>query len=359
MKILFVFNHPAPYKVKLFNYLSKYMDLDVIFERKSAQDRPYEFYKDNVYDFNCNFLKSGCLGRENSYTFELANYIKNNFKNYDLIIMNGYSTFTEMLAINYMIKAKIPYFLYINGGVIKKDTSIKKKLKTYFISHAEGYFSPSKEADNYLSYYGATKHIYRYTYSTIELKDILLKPLSLEDKQARRKDFNLPLGPLFVTASQFIERKNILYLLEIFKDRKENLLLIGDGPEKDTYIDFIKQNRINNVLILPYMEKNKLFELLRICDCFITLSKEDIYGHTINEAFACGLPVISSNNVLSAEKLIVPGKNGYIVDLNQDINIELSNALKINPLECIETAKNNTMEISVNNHIAILKEIIR
>ena len=31
MKILIVFNHPAPYKVRGFNELAKYVDLDVIF----------------------------------------------------------------------------------------------------------------------------------------------------------------------------------------------------------------------------------------------------------------------------------------------------------------------------------------
>ena len=44
--------------------------------------------------------------------------------------MNGYSTIAEMKAIHYMIKHNIPYVLQINGGVIRKDKSWKKKLKT-------------------------------------------------------------------------------------------------------------------------------------------------------------------------------------------------------------------------------------
>ena len=51
MKVLIVFNHPAPYKVRLFNALSKEIDLDVIFERKTAKDRPADFYVENKYDF--------------------------------------------------------------------------------------------------------------------------------------------------------------------------------------------------------------------------------------------------------------------------------------------------------------------
>ena len=52
MKVLIVFNHPAPYKVKLFNELSKKLDLFVIFERKYAKDRPTNFYSEKNFEFN-------------------------------------------------------------------------------------------------------------------------------------------------------------------------------------------------------------------------------------------------------------------------------------------------------------------
>ena len=33
MRVLIIFNHPAPYKVSVFNELAKYVDLTVLFER--------------------------------------------------------------------------------------------------------------------------------------------------------------------------------------------------------------------------------------------------------------------------------------------------------------------------------------
>ena len=58
MKTLFVFNHPAPYKVHVFNELAKLTDIRVIFERKKAKDRPDSFYADNEYNFPVIFLKN-------------------------------------------------------------------------------------------------------------------------------------------------------------------------------------------------------------------------------------------------------------------------------------------------------------
>ena len=49
MRVLIIFNHPAPYKVEAFNELSKYCDLTVLFERTKAKDRPDSFYAANEY----------------------------------------------------------------------------------------------------------------------------------------------------------------------------------------------------------------------------------------------------------------------------------------------------------------------
>ena len=45
MKLLIVFNHPAPYKIDFFNELAKFHDVHVLFEKKSNKDRNKLFYK--------------------------------------------------------------------------------------------------------------------------------------------------------------------------------------------------------------------------------------------------------------------------------------------------------------------------
>ena len=360
MKVLIVFNHPAPYKVKLFNEICKFVDLDVIFERKAASDRPKEFYSENTYNFNVIFLKRGAFSKENSNTSELVNYIKKNHQNYDLIIMNGYSTISELRAISYMNKKKIPFVLYINGGVVKKETGFKKAFKTKVISSANMYLSPCDAANEYLTYYGARKEdIYIYPYSNYFEKEVLPTPLSINEKLNIRKKYNLPEGKLFVSASQFIERKNVLQLLSIFKNREETLLLIGSGPLKDSYINYIKENNMKNVIIFDYMDRERLFDVLRGCDAFITLSKQDIYGHTTAEAMANGLPVISSNTVVSSLNLIKQGINGYIVNLdNEQEIIDAINYVSTDmSKEAIKTAYENTVEKMAEAHIEIFKRI--
>ena len=349
MKALFVFNHPAPYKVHVYNELAKLTDIRVIFERRKAKDRPDSFYADNEYNFPVIFLKNKGFGNENTATGELVKYIKKHRNLYDVIVMNGYSTIAEMRAIRYMIKHHIPYVLQINGGIIKKDGPLKKWLKTYFISNAYKWFSTCKEADDYLIHYGAQKkYIFDYPYSNFFDKDIISKPITAEAKAKIRKKYNLPEGPLFICASQFIKRKNNIQLMSLFKERKDTLLLIGSGVEKDNYVEYINKNNLNNVILMDYLPKKELFEVLKSGDYFITLSKEDIFGHTTLEAMANGLPVISSDRVVASHNLIVNGENGFLVDINDEKKIidALDKANTLSPAKAIKTAKKNTIECS-------------
>ena len=358
MKILIVFNQPAPYKVNLFNLLALDNDIHVIFERKTASNRDEKFYSSNQYNFSHEFYAHGAFGEENSNTGKLVKHLKEN--KYDLIIMNGYSTFTEMRAISYMNKHHMKWTLFINGGLVKKESKLKKKIKTKYISSASYYMSPCLEANEYLKYYGAKEeNIFLYPNSTIFDKDLIAKPLNDEEKEILKKELNLPQGKVIISPCQFIDRKNNMKLLEVFKNRKETLLLVGSGVEKEKYLTYIKDNNMNNVIILDYLKSDELNKYYQASNAFITLSKEDIYGHTTNEAMGQGIPVISSNKVVASIHLIKDGINGFLVSPNDNeaINKALDNLNQGMYIHSLESAKENTLEKQAKRIKEIFEEL--
>ena len=359
MKVLVVFNHPAPYKVHIFNELSKYVDLTVIFERNRESNRPAKFYSENTYNFKSIILKTGYVKKDGSISNKVRQYIKKHHSEFDFIVMNGYSHWAEITAIRYMNKNKIPFILMINGGIIHyKESKLKRKIKSKLISSASAYISPSNKSNEYLLYYGADQNkIYNYPYSNISISDILnVAP----NKEEIRQKYNLPLdNKIFINASQFISRKNNLLLLKMFKNRKDTLLLVGDGPKRSSYKRFIKKNNMHNIIILPFKKKGDMFEIFKCCDVFVTLAKEDVYGHTILEAMANGTPVVASNRVNSAWEAINEGVNGYIVDILNigQINSSLNNALNLKFENITSSVKNYTMEESGKRIAEILGKI--
>lgn len=358
MKVLIVFNHPAPYKVRMFNALSKSVDLTVIFERNKAKDRNESFYSFNTYDFNCITLKDGYVSNEGSLSSGVRDYIKKNHKKYDFIIMNGYSHLAEIKAIIYMQRNNINYGLMVNGGFIKKnELQIKKQLKTRLISGASFYFSPTQDSDKYLTYYGANpSSIHRYVYSNISEKDF---DLPCEDTLKVKTKYGLPTNQrIFLNCSQFIDRKNNFQLIKIFENLPHFLVLAGEGKEQTMYEKYIKEKNIKNILIIPFLTRNDLTNLMRSCDTFISLAKEDIFGHTIIEALANGLPVIASNKINSAVEYINDGINGYVVNIenNEEILNSIKNTADLSKKNAINSVKELTVEHSAADILMHLNE---
>ncbi len=349
MKVLIIFNHPAPYKVKLYNEMAKSIDLDVIFELKRSKNRTASFYKYNEYNFNTIPLKLYPVGKENVFGYALARYIKKHHKEYDYIIMNGYSQFAEISAIKMMNRNHIPFVLMINGGCIHNEWSWKKKLKTKLISSASMYFSPNEESNKYLTYYGADpSKIKLFKYSNVLAKEVVKKPLDEEIKHQISIKYHVPVGKFFINPGQFIPRKNNIQLISLFKDRTDTLILVGRGPLQKQYEKYIKKNNIHNVFIKDYLDEHQIKEVLKCATALITLSKEDIFGHTVLEALANGLPVISSNKVVSSLEMIKNGVNGYLVNIdNEDEIIEaINNIQNLKFEDIVNSVDNHTIEQS-------------
>jgi len=363
MKVLWVFNHPAPYKIDFFNQLGQKCDLTVLFERPNESDRNAEFYYAKAANFACRVLNAVPLGAYNNFTNAVVSEIGT--KKYDLIVMNGYSTLTEMKTIVFLHQKKIPYIFAINGGIIRdKESNLRRGLKRKFISGAAKYLAPDPNSANYLRFYGADeKLIGLYPYSTVFASEVLAHPISHEEQMKLRQEEGIEGTRVFVSVGQFIPRKNNFTLLSLWKQMpKDNtLLLIGNGAEKADYQEFIRDNGLTNVFIKDYEPHEKILNTFRLADCSIFLTKEDIYGHVVNESLSQGTPVIASQNANSSLNLIANGKNGHLVSLDRPESIlsalktPTNEALRVGALE---TAKENTIEKMVERHLLIFQEVL-
>jgi glycosyltransferase involved in cell wall biosynthesis len=361
-RCLFVFAHPAPYKINLFNGLQQFLDLTVAFERQLGRYSRQQYVSSDQWKFKHFFIKGLNIGQENHLSFALIRHLRQH--PYDLIIMNGYSSLTEMITIRYLQKHHIPYYLYVNGGVIREHHGWKYRLKKSLIAPAAGYFSPTPIVDDYLIHYGANpKNIFHYPYSTIFAEEILERPLSDQAKLALRKTVGLPLtGKIILAIGQFIPRKNFVALIKQWRtiDPSIQLIIVGDGREKNRYLHLIRQYKLTHVTLKPFQPKNLLLSMLRASDGFILLSKEDIYGHVVNEALSQGIPVLCSDQVISAKVLVTANQNGLLMPL-QDIHHlhhYVHQLLAINqPEQSLHVARQHTIETMVAAHRNIFDTI--
>lgn len=110
----------------------------------------------------------------------------------------------------------------------------------------------------------------------------------------------------------------ILQLAETLPSEKYRFILVGNGPLED----FLKEKgkKDKRILFLDFQNQQTMPVIYHMADVFILPSKgpEETWGLAINEAMACGRAVMASTKTGCAVDLIVPGKNGYII--NEDVS---------------------------------------
>ena len=319
MRVLYITNIPAPYKIVFFNELGKKLDLTVVFEAKGASNQgiKFNYNLETIQTFKAVFLSEGDI-KEKTVNWKITKYLK---EPYDKIVIGAYSYFTEMFALLWLKTRKKPYYLSTDGGMIKADENpIKKWYKTLLISGAKGYFSPSDMSDKYLEYYGAKKNaIYRYPFTSYKKSNQIEEIITDIEKEKLKTRLNIKEKYLVLGVGQFIYRKGWNLLLNAMEGISDDvaLCLIGGKPTEE-YKRIVEEKKLRHVYFKDFMKSEELSEYYKAADLFVLPTREDIWGLVINEAMNYGLPVITTTACVAGQELVENYKNGFILNIKNE-----------------------------------------
>ena len=318
MKLLFVTNIPSPYRVCFFNELGKLCDLTVVFERDNSGERDTSWKQFSFEQFKGVFLKSAfSTGVDSAFCPGIVKFLRQN--KFDRIILANVSSPTVLLAIRYLKRHKIDYFIEIDGGLPKSGAGLKEKIKTYFIGGAAGYFSPAKASDAYCTTYGADhERVHRYPFTSLYQKEILSTPPTSEEKAALRKELSLTEDKIVVSVGRFSYLggygKGYDTLLTVAETLPPDvgIYIIGDEPTEE-FVKWKEEKHLDRVHYLSYKQKADLFRYYRAADLSVLLTRGDVWGLVVNESMANACPVLTTTACVAGLALIEDGKNGYLV----------------------------------------------
>jgi glycosyltransferase involved in cell wall biosynthesis len=330
--------------VDYFNLLGQSVELTVVFEQKNSDLQKTRWNKFDFKFFTGHLLNGISLNRYGAFSSSVVKYIK---REYDFVFVTNPLTPTGILAIMYMRFKKYKYVIESEGGFPGSGSGIKELIKRTIISNAFYYFSGNSTSDEYFKLYGADKNrLYRYPFSSVFEKDIIIKLLTYKEKQAYRVNHNIYGEKAIVGIGRFIESKNWEWLIDEWKRMKSSyhLYIIGEGKLKAKLLNKINLQEINNIHILDYIEHSRLLELITYFDLLVHPTLSDVWGLTINEGMARGLPIVSSNYCLAALEMIDNGVNGYVCELDRYF---------IKNIEEILSNEKLAEKISMNNLVKI------
>lgn len=128
---------------------------------------------------------------------------------------------------------------------------------------------------------------------------------------SERRGLGLPMQPQVVLfVGRFVEKKGLQSLEYVARERSDLLFAFaGHGPIDPT------SWRLPNVRVFSGLSGTRLASLYRSSDVLVLPSAGEGFPLVIQEALACGLPIICGNDSAYADDRAAPFLNGIRVDL--------------------------------------------
>lgn len=134
------------------------------------------------------------------------------------------------------------------------------------------------------------------------------------DREAVRKEIGVKKGQLFfLSIGELNRNKNHRIMIEALAKIKKDIcyVICGEGKSKKNLEKLIKKYQLENkVQLLGY--RRDIPELLKAADLFVLPSFREGLSLSLQEAMACGVPVIASD-IRGNRELIDRGKGGWLL----------------------------------------------
>lgn len=329
-KIAFIQNIIPPYMIPLFSQLAALpqVDLQVYFMAASEKNRKWipklggQFKYKVLPGFSFNFYTKDLFSYHinPSIIWEL---IRND---YDIISSYGYATFTSQIAFFYSKICRKPFTLW-SESTINEPSFLRKvslPLVKFMVRHSDALIACGTRAKEYLIHLGAPPEKIFIAYCTVDTDFFKWQSSELNVQRGKLRDeLGIRNREVILYVGQLIERKGLKYLLKAYSQLKDEfdvaLLIVGDGIERNELTDLCIKDSIQDVFFAGHKQLEELPKYYVISDIFVLPSTEETWGRVLNEAMACGLPVIATDKAGASADLVKEGVNGYVVE---DKNIE-------------------------------------
>jgi 1,2-diacylglycerol 3-alpha-glucosyltransferase len=134
-----------------------------------------------------------------------------------------------------------------------------------------------------------------------------------------RRRFGLPVR-FFFACTRFLPRKNISGLLRAYADYRKQaaepwaLVIAGSGEEEGSLRRLAADLALDDVYWPGFLQYDQLPAYFAMAGAFVHPALAEPWGLVVNEAAACGLPLLVSRTVGARYELVDEGTNGLLFD---------------------------------------------
>lgn len=242
-------------------------------------------------------------------------------------VVFGLSSPVYYSVLHWCITQKVPAVLFSDSTASDfKRSGWKERVKARLLRlFSAGFVAGTLHAD-YLQSLGMAKNKIFLGYDVVDNSFFRQGALKARENEGNwREKFNLP-KQYFLTSARFIQSdsgiarvKNLHGLIEAYSlylqkssETCWSLVILGDGELRPELEKQIKDLGLVGKVLLPgFKQYEELPVYYGLSNVFILASIKDTWGLVVNEAMACGLPVLVSTRCGCAPDLVDEGRNGF------------------------------------------------
>jgi glycosyltransferase involved in cell wall biosynthesis len=225
------------------------------------------------------------------------------------VVVSGWSTFASQAAILWCRARRVPYVLLVESHDADPRAGWRRAVKGTVVPRvvrdASSVLVAGTLARESMLARGARPERIRVFANTIDVEEF-----SAEAGRVRREHD----GVVVLCVARLAREKGIDVLLRAAAEAAGELhvVLVGGGPDRPALEEFAGSLGVR-ATFRGVLARDALVEQYAAADVFALLSRHEPWGVVVNEAAACGLPLVLSEHVGAHRDLLRAGENGFLV----------------------------------------------
>jgi glycosyltransferase involved in cell wall biosynthesis len=239
----------------------------------------------------------------------------------DVVVISGWSTFAAQAAIAWCGIKDIPYLLVVEshdeGPRAGWRRTVKGTVVPPIVERAAGLLVTGTLARDSMIARGAHPERVRVFANTIDVEDFGEQADRLAGRRpdVRRTLQVEPEDVIVLSVARLAAEKGLDVLVRAVAaadDPQLVLVVAGEGSERARLTELARELSVR-LTLAGDVDWERIVELYVAADVFALLSEREPWAVVVNEAAACGLPLVLTDRVGAAHDLLRDGENGALV----------------------------------------------
>jgi glycosyltransferase involved in cell wall biosynthesis len=330
-RLAVVTSHPVQYQAPLFRLLARHprVDLTVCYGARWGVDAAldegfglrFRWDVPLVDGYRARFLRN--LGRGRGF-FHVANpgVVAELMRGrYDAVFIHSYAHATAMLAYGAARLSRTPVLWRTESELVRPRSGARRTVKRAVLGPllrgAAGVLAIGSRNRAFYTHHGVPAE--RVFWTPYCVDNDFFAPFAAaraHHQVAVREELGLDRRQAMVLyAGKLVERKRPGDLLEALRRSPTRLdgaavVFVGDGALRGRLERQVADWQLRGVRFAGFQNQSAIGRYYAAADVVAVPSAFETWGLVVNEAMACGAPVVASDGVVAATDLVVDGENG-------------------------------------------------